>query len=101
MLRKTDFYIDGKWTAPVAPRELEVINPADERAYAVISLGSAADVDLAVAAARRAFPSWAATPLDERVAVIERLLEAYKARAHDMARAISQEMGAPMRLALE
>ena len=101
MLRKTDFYIDGKWTAPVAPRELEVINPADEQAYAVISLGSAADVDLAVAAARRAFPSWAATPLDERVAVIERLLEAYKARAHDMARAISQEMGAPMRLALE
>jgi len=101
MIRKTDFYIDGRWVAPVTPRELEVINPADEQPFAVISLGSAADVDKAVDAARRAFPSWAATPLDERIAAVERLLSAYNARSADMARAISDEMGAPMKLALE
>ena len=50
MLRKTDFYIDGKWVAPAKKNELEVINPADETAFATISLGSEADVDAAVAA---------------------------------------------------
>lgn len=101
MLRRTDFYIDGKWTAPATPRELEVINPADEQPYAVISLGSEADVDKAVAAARRAFPAWSATSLEERIALVERLLDIYKARANDMAKAISEEMGAPMKLAIE
>ena len=101
MLRKTDFYIDGKWVAPAAPREFEVINPADEQPFATISLGSKADVDKAVAAARRAFPAWAATSREERLAAIERLLEAYKARMADMAEAISREMGAPIRLATE
>lgn len=101
MLRKTDFFINGKWTAPATPREFEVINPADEQAYAVISLGSEADVNKAVSAARQAFPSWSATPLEERIAAIERLLEVYKSRAGDMAKAISDEMGAPIKLALE
>jgi hypothetical protein len=55
MLRKTDFYINGKWIAPAVAKELDVINPADEQAFAVISLGSAADVDKAVSAARKAF----------------------------------------------
>ena len=45
---KTQFYIDGKWVAPATPNELEVINPADESAYATISLGNRADVDVAV-----------------------------------------------------
>jgi aldehyde dehydrogenase (NAD+) len=101
MLRKTDFYIDGKWVAPVAPRELEVINPADEQPFATISLGSKADVDKAVAAARRAFETWSRVSREERLAAIERLLEAYKSRMADMAQAISQEMGAPIRLATE
>ena len=101
MLRRTDFYIDGKWVAPVTPWEFEVINPADEQPYAIISLGSEADVDIAVEAARRAFPAWAATPHEERVARVERLLEIYKRRAQEMAKAISEEMGAPIRLAIE
>ncbi|WP_378948497.1 aldehyde dehydrogenase family protein [Mesorhizobium sp. ANAO-SY3R2] len=101
MLRKMDFFIDGKWVAPVVARELEVINPADEQAFAVISLGSAADVDKAVAAARRAFPSWSATSHQQRLALLEKLLTAYKRRMRDMAEAISSEMGAPIKLALE
>ncbi|MHB2267244.1 aldehyde dehydrogenase family protein [Aliihoeflea sp. PC F10.4] len=101
MLRKTEFYIDGKWTAPAKPKELEVINPADEQPFAVISLGSQEDVDLAVAAAKRAFPAWSVTTKEERLAWLDRLLEAYKARMDDMAKAISDEMGAPMTLAME
>lgn len=101
MLRKTDFYIDGKWTAPAAARELEVINPADEQPFAIISLGAQADVDKAVAAARRAFPAWSRTSREERVEALERLREAYNARMDDMAKAISDEMGAPIKLATE
>ncbi|MFC5385026.1 aldehyde dehydrogenase family protein [Aquamicrobium segne] len=100
MLCKTDFFIDGKWVAPEKPLELEVINPADEQAFAVISLGSSADVDKAVAAARKAFASWSVSPREERIAALERLLAAYKARLGDMAKAISQEMGAPISMAL-
>ena len=99
MLRKTDFFIDGRWVAPVTPKELDVINPADEQPFAVISLGSAADVDKAVAAARRAFASWSRTSREERVAYLEKLLDVYKKRMPEMSRAISSEMGAPMKLA--
>jgi len=101
MLRKTDFYIDGKWIAPVVAKELEVINPADEQAFAVISLGSAADVDKAVAAARKAFNTWSVTSREERLAWLERLLAVYKSRIADMAKAISSEMGAPIKMALD
>jgi aldehyde dehydrogenase (NAD+) len=101
MLRKTDFYIDGKWIAPVVAKELEVINPADEQAFAVISLGSAADVDKAVSAARKAFTTWSVTSRDERLAWLERLLAVYQSRIADMAKAISSEMGAPIKMALD
>ena len=101
MLRKTDFYIDGKWIAPVVAKELEVINPADEQAFAVISLGSAADVDKAVSAARKAFTIWSVTSREERLAWLERLLAVYKSRIADMAKAISSEMGAPIKMALD
>lgn len=101
MLRKTDFFIDGKWVAPAVARELAVINPADEQPFAVISLGSAADVDKAVAAAQRAFPAWSATSRAERIGYLEKLLAAYRRRMRDMAEAISAEMGAPMKLALD
>jgi aldehyde dehydrogenase (NAD+) len=101
MLRKTDFFIDGKWVAPTVAKELDVINPADEQPFAVISLGSAADVDKAVAAAQRAFPTWSATSREQRIALLEKLLAAYNRRVRDMAQAISWEMGAPIKLALE
>jgi aldehyde dehydrogenase (NAD+) len=55
------FYIDGEWVAPVVPKPYDVINPATEEVAGQISLGSAADVERAVAAARRAFPSYSMT----------------------------------------
>ncbi|MEQ8397427.1 aldehyde dehydrogenase family protein [Thalassobaculum sp.] len=99
MIRKTDFYIDGAWVAPVTANDLAVINPADETAFATISLGSSADVDRAVAAARAAFAGWSQTSRDERLAKLESLATIYERRSDEMAKAISQEMGAPITLA--
>lgn len=93
------FYINGKWVDPVAPQSLSVINPATEQSMGEISLGSAADVDLAVAAAKEAFKSYSQTSREERMGYLEKILELYKKRWHEMATAISQEMGAPMPLA--
>ena len=99
MLDKRQFFIDGRWVAPAVAHDLEVIDPATETACAVISLGSAADTDAAVAAARAAFPTWRDTPVDERLARLEALARVYTERADEMAAAISQEMGAPISLA--
>jgi len=94
-----NFYINGAWVAPLDGQELAVENPSTEESVATISLGGQADTDAAVAAAKAAYPAWAQTSKEERVAALERLLDAYKARAEDMAQAISQEMGAPIALA--
>jgi aldehyde dehydrogenase (NAD+) len=99
MIRQTDFYIDGKRVPPASPRDFEVINPADETPFAVISLGSAEDVDKAVAAARRAFESWSRTSKEERLALLRALRDIYERRSDEMAKTISMEMGAPIRLA--
>jgi len=92
-------FIGGEWVESQGGTRHEVINPATEEAVTEITLGSAADVDQAVAAARKAFESFSRTSVDERVALIEAILAEYKARAGDMAEAISQEMGAPISLA--
>ncbi len=101
MIEKRDFYIDGAWVAPSAANDCLVIDPATEDPCAVISLGGQADTDRAVAAARAAFWDWAETPHAERLALIEKLLEVYNARAADMAEAISLEMGAPIDMSRE
>ncbi len=93
------FYIDGKWVAPEKIHDLPVINPATEEPIATISLGTAADVDKAVAAARRAFESYSETSREERLAILQRIIEVYQSRYEEMAETISQEMGAPMWLA--
>ncbi len=90
------FYINGQWVDPITPNDFAVENPSTEEQIAVISLGSAADVDKAVAAARQAFASWGTTSREERIDYLERLLKVYKARYDEMAQAISEEMGAPI-----
>ena len=90
------FYIDGRWVGPASPRTLEVINPSTEQAAARISIGAQADVDAAVAAARRAFETYSQTTREERLALLGKVLEIYQKRHDDIARAISQEMGAPL-----
>jgi aldehyde dehydrogenase (NAD+) len=93
------FYIDGAWVDPVEPKDFKVINPATEAAAGMISMGGPKDVDLAVAAARRAFDAYSRTTPAERLALLERVLAAYKAHYDDIALAISTEMGAPITLA--
>jgi aldehyde dehydrogenase (NAD+) len=92
------FYIDGAWVDPAEPKELKVINPATEEAAGVISMGSSKDVDRAVMAARRAFDGYSRTTPAERLALMERILAAYKAHYDEIAQAMTIEMGAPMTL---
>ena len=101
MLDKRKFYINGKWISPSKPNDLEVINPSNEDPYAVISLGSKEDIDKAVKTAKTAFESWKKTSKEERLKLLEKLLEVYKKRFNEMAKAISDEMGAPMDWATE
>jgi len=89
-------YIDGAWVESEGGKRHEVIDPATEQPCTEITLGSAADVDKAVAAARRAFESYSQTTVAERAALLGRIIEEYKARIPDLAAAISQEMGAPI-----
>jgi aldehyde dehydrogenase (NAD+) len=90
------FYIDGKWVAPTKPNDFPVTNPANEDHIAVISLGTAEDVDKAVTAARRAFESFSETTREQRLDLLQRIIAAYQARYDEMAETISMEMGAPM-----
>jgi aldehyde dehydrogenase (NAD+) len=92
------FYIDGAWVDPIEPKELKVINPATEEVAGLISMGSSKDVDRAVMAARRAFDSYSRSTPAERLALLERMLAAYKAHYDEIAQAISIEMGAPITL---
>ena len=90
------FYINGEWVDPVKSNPLEVINPATEEPFATISMGSTADVDKAVAAAKAAFGSFSRTTPAERAELIGNILAEYKKRYDDIAQTISTEMGAPI-----
>ncbi len=98
MQEKLKFYIDGKWVDPVSPKTLDVINPANEEPFARISLGSKADVDKAVAAARKAFETFSRTTKEERLALMQKIVEVYQKRYGEIVEAISREMGAPLGL---
>jgi aldehyde dehydrogenase (NAD+) len=99
MYKYPQFYIDGAWVDPLQPHELPVINPATEAEIGRISLGTAADAQRAVLAAREAFEEFSAWPLGERKALFARFLQIYQARYEDMASIISAEMGAPLSFA--
>jgi aldehyde dehydrogenase (NAD+) len=93
------FYIDGQWVDPVEPKSLDVDNPTTEQVSGKIALGTAADVDKAVKAARKAFASWSQTSREERLDVLQAMLAEYQKRAADLADAVTEEMGAPPSLA--
>lgn len=96
-----NFYINGRWVEPDSGEVIEVVNPATEAAYARVANGNAADVDRAVAAASAAFESWSVTTVEERLEVIDRIIETYQARLDDLGQAISEEMGAPLKFAVK
>jgi aldehyde dehydrogenase (NAD+) len=96
MVQHSKFYIDGAWVDPVAKKTLPVVNPATEEPIHEIALGSAADVDKAVAAARRAFDSYSMTSRQERIDLLAAIIDVYKKRMKEIGGAISDEMGAPL-----
>lgn len=99
--RLKQFYINGQWVDPVTPRTIDVIDPATELVCAVISNGSAADVDKAMKAARAAFASYSLWTVKQRAELLKAIIAEYKKRWNDLAEAITSEMGAPMKLSTE
>ena len=95
----TKFYIDGKWVTPTSSAVLDVINPATEQVITQIAMGGKNDADLAVAAAKAAFPTYSATSREERLALLEKIAEIYKRRFADLTATVTAEMGAPTSLA--
>ena len=91
------FYIDRRWIEPAGCKILDVLNPATEEAFATISLGTAEDVDLAVAAAQRAFASFSQTNQADRIELLRAILARYTARYEEFVEAITLEMGAPVK----
>ena len=96
MIDKRKFYINGAWIDPVIENDFEVINPSDEQSYAVISLGSKNDVDLAVNSAKQSFSTWSQADKKEKIILLEKLLKIYNERWDEITQTMSDEMGAPL-----
>lgn len=92
------FYINGAWVPPQGTQTMPILNPATNGQIGTLTLGNAADVDRAVAAAKAAFEDWGLTPKATRRAALARLLAISEAREEEMAQAITAEMGAPITL---
>ncbi|MFF0108989.1 aldehyde dehydrogenase family protein [Streptomyces hirsutus] len=91
-------YIDGAWRPAAGPDVIEVVNPADGQVIATVPAGTVEDVDAAVRAARAALPAWAATPPAERAARLAALRDVLVARQDEIARTVTAELGAPLKL---
>ncbi|GAA5192234.1 aldehyde dehydrogenase family protein [Arthrobacter gyeryongensis] len=89
-------YIDGQWTEPIEPRDVELIDPTREEPFARVTLGTAADVDRAVDAARKAFESFSTTSVGERIALIDRVIDVYESYADEFSELIAREVGIPV-----
>src|SRR5271166_7121266 len=101
MRHHTQFFIDRRWVDPAGSARLAVIDPSTEESFTEIALGGKADVERAVAAAKTAFDGYSRTSREERLALLTRILNAYNSRAEDLARTVSQEMGAPLSFSRE
>jgi aldehyde dehydrogenase (NAD+) len=101
MTDRLQFYIDGNWTNPAWPAELEVMNPATGEGIARISLGSSADIDRAVIAARQAFITYSQVSAADRLNYLHKIIAGFKARLPELARTMSLEMGAPITFATQ
>lgn len=101
MIVRDRFYIDGQWVLPKEGRDWAVINPSTEEACATIAMGGAADVDHAVAAAKRALPMFQVSTAEERINLLRRILSVYQDHYDELARLMSLEMGSPISFSRE
>ena len=97
MSHEMQFYIDGEWVDPVTPHPFDVIDPSTEEAYGQISLGTKADVDRAVAAARAAFETFSQTTKAKRLDLLKRILTAYQAAIKMLQRQLRRRWGRRLR----
>lgn len=96
MIDKRKFYIEGQWVDPLTPNDMTVINPATEEEIAVISNGTSDDLERAISAAKAAFPGYSKTTIDDRIAMLEKMMSVYESRYDEMAQTITEELGAPI-----
>ena len=96
MQRYSHLYIGGEWVEPLEPRDVELVDPTHEQVFATVSLGGAADAERAVAAARRAFEAFSTTTVDERVALIDRVIDVYESHIDEFSELIAKEVGIPV-----
>jgi aldehyde dehydrogenase (NAD+) len=97
----TKSYINGEWVKPTGGHVVEVINPATEKAAGMITFATAAEVDRAVAAARAAFVTYSRTSRQQRIDLLSSILATYGKRHTDLADALTEELGAPTKFAME
>ena len=97
-LDQSTHYNDGEWAAPASSDTIQVVSPHSEQVVATVPEGSVADIDAAVAAARRAFDSgpWPRMSPAERIEVVQNFSNLYAGKMGDMAEIISTEMGSPL-----
>lgn len=96
MLNYDKLFIDGEWVSPSISRSVELQDPTTETTFAKVALGGAEDVDLAVAAARRAFDEYSNSSIEFRLTLLDRIIEAYKPRMEELSALVAQEMGCPV-----
>ena len=96
MIEKTQNYINGAWVDAQSSEIIEVMNPSDDSVMGVVAASTAEDVDLAVAAAKDCFQSFQFSTKEERITILENIINEYEARADELASTISSEMGAPL-----
>ena len=93
------FYINGEFVASKSTEKIALINPATEAEIGYVVAGNEEDVNLAVEAANKAFLTASSLALEERKTILTEILEGMAARRDDFAKAISEEMGAPLKMA--
>src|SRR5690625_1214081 len=98
MRKSLQHFIDGEWVDSTKPTIIDVINPATEEVFGQISDGTKEDLDKAVAAARKAFPSFSTTTAEERIELLERIIVEYENRKDDIIHTVTEELGVPSTL---
>ena len=100
MSARQQIYVGGNWVDSAGDGSIDVVNPSNEEVIGSVPDGVSADIDAAVAAAREAFPGWAATPLEERLGYVEKLAGQLGARSEEIGELISREVGMPEKMAV-